>query len=114
MPDQEELETYHGYAVEPEDQPQAGGVSNVDDRGLPEPLDEGFSPPEKYSAGQRHGNTPAEEAAGETLDERLAQEEPEPDATAAVRGESVGGEVGAARAGRLTHEDAESAIEAED
>src|SRR5690349_24471988 len=75
----DENESYHGYSVDDEDQPQDTGDSLVDDRGLDEPLDEGYSPPEKWSAGQKWGNTPLEEELGETIDQRLAQEEPEPD-----------------------------------
>ena len=89
-----ENETYHDYSVDDEDQPQGDGDSLVGDRGLTEPLDEGYSPPEKWSV-------------GETLDQRLAQEEPEPDpyAEAAEETEDVGGEVGTERAGRLVDED---------
>ena len=70
-------ETYGDYSVDDEDQP-----SNLED--LPDPdvddeLDRGYSPPERYSAGQGFGNTPYEEATGETLEQRLAQEQPEPD-----------------------------------
>jgi hypothetical protein len=72
-------ESYHGYSVDDETQPQSTGDSLVDDERLPEPLDEGFSPPEKWSAGQGFGNTPLEESMGESLDQRLEQEEPEPD-----------------------------------
>jgi hypothetical protein len=73
-------ESYHGYSVDDETQPQSTGDSLVDsDRGLADPLDEGFSPPEKPSAAQGFGNTPLEESIGETLDQRVAQEVPEPD-----------------------------------
>lgn len=72
-------ESYHGYSVDDEDQAMDTGDSQVDDRGLAEPLDEGYSPPEKWSAAQGFGNTPLEEEMGETLDQRLAQEVPEPD-----------------------------------
>ena len=72
-------ENYHGYSVDDETQPQGEGDSLVDDRGLAEPLDEGYSPPEKPSAGQGFGNTPLEESMGETLDQRVEQEVPEPD-----------------------------------
>src|SRR6185436_9440022 len=76
-------------------------------RGLDEPLDEGYSPPEKGSPGEGFGNTPAEEEQGETLDQRIAQEEPEPDPyeLAASESEDVTGEVGTERAGRLVDED---------
>ena len=40
-------------------------------------LDRGYSPPESWSAAQGFGNTPYEEASGETLEQRIAQEEPE-------------------------------------
>ncbi len=103
----DENETYHGYSVDDEDQPQSTGDSMADDRGLDEPLDEGFSPPEKWSPGQGYGNTPAEEGEGETLEQRLAQEEPEPDPyeQAASDTEDVGGEIGDQRSGRLVAED---------
>src|SRR5699024_10167644 len=78
--DASDNESYHGYSVDDETQPQDTGDSLVDsDRGVADPLDEGYSPPEKWSAGQRYGNTPLEEAMGETLDQRLEQEIPEPD-----------------------------------
>ena len=44
---------------------------NLVDRGVDDFLDEGYSPPEKPSYLSRHGDVE------ETLDERLAQEEPE-------------------------------------
>jgi hypothetical protein len=100
-------ESYNTYSVDDEDQPQGDGDSLVDSRGLDEPLDEGYSPPEKWSAGEGFGNTPAEEEQGETLDQRIAQEEPEPDPyeLAANESEDVAGEVGTERAGRLVDED---------
>jgi hypothetical protein len=107
-------ETYGGYSVDDEDQPQGDGDSLSDDRGLTEPLDEGYSPPEKWSVGQGYGNTPLEEELGETLDQRLAQEEPEPDPYAPEDVEDLDdGEVGDARAGRLVAPD-EGAGEDED
>jgi hypothetical protein len=100
-------ETYHDYSVDDEDQPQEDGTSLTSDRGLEEPLDEGYSPPERWSAAEGFGNTPYEEEVGETLDQRLAQEMPEPDPyeEAANETENVGGEVGNARSGRLVAED---------
>lgn len=89
------------YSSDPEDQLQP--EDTLVDRGTDDVLDEGYSPPERWSPGEGYGNTPAEEAAGETLDQRIAQEEPEPDPyeQAAVEQEDVGGEVGTERAGRL-------------
>ena len=107
-------EIYGGYSVDDEDQPQGDGDSMSDDRGLTEPLDEGYSPPEKWSVGQGYGNTPLEEELGETLDQRIAQEEPEPDPYAEEDVEDLDdGEVGNARAGRLVAPD-EGAGEDED
>ena len=102
-----ENETYHSYRVDDEDQPQGDGTSLVSDRGLEDPMDEGYSPPERWSAGEGYGNTPLEEERGETLDQRIAQEVPEPDPyeQAANEAENVGGEVGDERTGRLVSED---------
>jgi hypothetical protein len=122
----EEAETYHDYSVDDEDQP-----SNLEDLGDPDvddPLDRGYSPPEKWSAAQGYGNTPYEEAAGESLDQRLAQEQDEPDPyEEAERSESpdetdelVDDQVGDQRAGRLVEpdqglgEDTESDLVADD
>ena len=100
-------DTYHDYSVDDEDQP-----SNVD--GLPDPdvddeLDRGYSPPERWSAAQGYGNTPYEEATGESLDQRLAQEDPEADPydeTATDDDEELADDqVGQARAGRLVDPD---------
>ncbi|HUR75817.1 MAG TPA: DUF5709 domain-containing protein [Sporichthya sp.] len=105
-----DTEIYNGYSVDDEDQPQSSGDSLVDNRGLAEPLDEGYSPPEKWSAGQGYGNTEVEESLGETLDQRLAQEVPDIDPTA-PEPENVGGEVGSQRGGRLVEEDAGAATD---
>ncbi len=43
--DVSENEVYHSYSVDDEDQPQDTGDSLTSNRGLAEPLDEGFSPP---------------------------------------------------------------------
>ena len=42
-----------------------------------DPLDRGVAPPERWSAGMRYGVTADEQAEGETLDELLAEEEPD-------------------------------------
>ena len=105
MPDPDAAETYHDSSIDDEDQLQP--EDSLVDRGVDDVLDEGYSPPEKWSAGEGYGNTPAEELAGESLEQRIAQEEPEPDpyVEAAAEGEHVGGEVGTERAGRLVAED---------
>src|SRR5450755_2673558 len=42
-----------------------------------DPLEAGYIPPDKWSAGMRFGSTEAEEEAGESLDQLLAEEEPD-------------------------------------
>src|SRR3984957_12853912 len=42
------------------------------------PLDRGVVPPERWSAGVRFGDTAAEQSEGESLDQLLAEEEPDP------------------------------------
>lgn len=94
------------------DQDQLQPYNNLDDRGVADALDEEYSPPEKPSALLREGPH-------ETLDERLAEEEPEPDPYAEPEAETDNlteqadfiadgesdfvddGEVGDVRAGRL-------------
>ena len=98
--------------IQPED--------SLDDRGVDDVLDEGFSPPERETDHLRHPE------GGETLDERLAEEEPEvwaqveSEADADIVDGDVGGEVGGARTGRLmapdegSHEDVDPEMVAED
>ncbi|MBM9459708.1 hypothetical protein JK386_07315 [Nocardioides sp. zg-536] len=108
-----DAETYNGYSIDDEDQPGAGeglGDSDVEDE-----LDRGYSPPERYSAAQGYGNTPWEEAHPRPLEDRLKEEEPEPDPLAeaeAVDDDGLtheadlpGTEVGDQRAGRLVDPD---------
>ena len=66
------------------------------DRGVEDVLDEGYSPPERYSPLTREGEH-------ETLDERLEEEIPEPDPYALEEEDEIldDGEVGGERAGRL-------------
>ncbi|CAM5416349.1 DUF5709 domain-containing protein [Streptomyces tanashiensis] len=78
-----------------------------------DPLDEGYSPPERPLGAEHTGVTAAERQRGETLDERLAEEEPElppldgdglGDSTD-TDGELLDDQVGSRRAGRLMSED---------
>ena len=66
------------------------------DRGVEDVLDEGYSPPERYSPLIREGEH-------ETLDERLEEEIPEPDPYTLEEEDEIldDGEVGGERAGRL-------------
>ena len=111
-------EDYGSYSVDDEDQLQSEDTLN--DRGVDDILDEGYSPPEKWSAGEGFGTTADEAVEGETLDQRVAQEEPDVDPYAADD-ENVGGpEIGTERSGRLVapdegaHFDEEKELVAED
>jgi hypothetical protein len=44
-----------------------------------DPLDQGIAPPDRWSAGEGFGTTAVEEQAGESLDQLLAEEDPDPD-----------------------------------
>jgi hypothetical protein len=95
----------------------------LDERGVDDVLDEGMSPPERPSREVAHGVTGAEDAQGETLDERMEQEEPDPAAAVdhtpdAQEDELVGEEgtdpsdgfeVGDERTGRLTEAEGDNA-----
>lgn len=69
-----------------------------------ETLDSGYSPPESYR-GEGFGTTADEALQGESLDERLRQEEPDADPYAEQGEDLDDGEVGTARAGRLVDPD---------
>ena len=90
-------EQYENVPEESEqlDQDQLQPDVSLDDRGVADALDEGYSPPENYSAALRHGEH-------ETLDERLAEEVPDEDFDDDDEySDSLDdGEVGDARAGR--------------
>jgi hypothetical protein len=64
------------YATDGDDQLQA--EDTLEDRGVDDILDEGYSPPEKWSVLEKFGNTAEEEREGESLDQKLAEEEPDP------------------------------------
>jgi hypothetical protein len=85
-----------------------------------DPLDRGVATPERWSAGMRFGTTAGEQQDGESLDELLAEEEPDPAADLDEDPEDVTGDPDAAeedldglllddgpdrRAGRLVAED---------
>ncbi len=101
-------------SVDKEEQLSQGQpYDTLDDRGIEDTLDEGIVPPQKWSPGQGFGNTAAEQLEGESLDQRLSQEEPEPDPYTDVAEDINDAQVGAERSGRLVapdegaHEDTE-------
>lgn len=76
------------------------------DRGVEDVLDEGYSAPEKWSAGEGYGTTSDEQLEGETIDQRIEQEVPEPDPYSDAPTEVLDdGEVGRERSGRLVDPD---------
>lgn len=75
-----------------------------------DPLDPGVIPPDRWSAGEGYGNTLSEEESGESLDQLLAEEEPDVDPYAGPAAEEAqqdgyGDEEADPRAGRLVAED---------
>jgi len=130
-------ESMGSYSLDDEDQLQP--EDTLDDRGVDDLLDEGYSPPERSRGVDAFGTTLAEQRRGESLEQRLAHEEPDPanavedplaetdmvggddpDAIAAEDDYLGDGEVGGRRSGRLVspdegaHEDAESEMVADD
>lgn len=119
------------YQPDNEEQADAAPLDLEDalgERDYDDLLDEGYSPPEKPLGATKPGITAAEQREGETLDQRLAQEEPDiqPD-DVEPRGDLPGGdgelvdpEAGGARSGRLvapdegTHPDVEKDLTASD
>jgi hypothetical protein len=135
--DSPDPESMDGYSVDDEDQLQP--EDTLDDRGVDDLLDEGYSPPERPRGVNAFGTTAAEQRQGESLEQRLAQEEPDPANavedpladTSSVGGQEPeaiaeeddflgDGEVGDQRSGRLiapdegAHEDTEPDLVAED
>jgi hypothetical protein len=92
----------------------------LDDRGVDDVLDEGISPPEQLRGANAKGTTPAEAEEGETIDDRLRQEEPEvwedaeAERDATILDGPGGGEVGDERTGRLMAADETTDEYAED
>ena len=130
-------ESMGSYSLDEEDQLQA--EDTLDDRGVDDLLDEGYSPPERPLGVDAFGTTLAEQRQGENIEQRLAHEMPDPnnassesledadmvggddpDAIAAEDDFLGDGEVGDRRSGRLiapdegSHEDTESDMVAKD
>ena len=69
-------ESIAGYSLDDEDQLQP--EDTLDDRGVEDLLDEGYSPPERPRGVDAFGTTVAEQRQGESIQARLAHEEPDP------------------------------------
>ncbi|MEV4508953.1 DUF5709 domain-containing protein [Dactylosporangium sp. NPDC049525] len=98
----------------PDEEGQLSAEDTLSDRGLVDALDEGYSPPEKPLGLNAFGVTQAEAQRGESWDQRIAQEEPDPSTrpdlddygTTTESDEFFdAGEVGDRRAGRLVAPD---------
>ncbi len=101
---------------------QLGAEDTLDDRGVADPLDEGYSPPERPWIGDGWGVTARETAQGEALDGLLAREMPDfvsDDGdgigdTVDTDGEPWDDEVGERRAGRLVASDRGETVDSDD
>ncbi len=76
MSQSDDTTPYNTYSVDEETQLQP--EDTLVDRNVDDVLDEGYTAPEKWSPGQGFGTTAEEEEHGESLDQRLVQEEPDP------------------------------------
>jgi uncharacterized protein DUF5709 len=72
MPDENRHESNDLEDFETED-----ALDTLDGEPGDDPLDAGVIPPQRWSAGMRFGTTGEEEADGESLDQMLAEEEPD-------------------------------------
>ncbi|MDQ2845598.1 MAG: DUF5709 domain-containing protein [Actinomycetota bacterium] len=89
---------------------QLSREDTLDDRGVADPLDEGYSPPDR--APSVHVPTESEEAAGESLDQRLSEEEPDVNAdNDSEVNDSY--QVGDGRAGRLVDDESDGISDVE-
>jgi hypothetical protein len=82
----EDRETYGDMSVDDEDQLQP--EDTLDDTDLDDVLDRGYSPPDRAPKGYDDYPTEAERLRGESLDEKLAEEEPDIDPYAEVDDDS--------------------------
>ena len=80
MPDDETYDpSYDPEENDLEDDGTLDASDTLDGDPGDDPLDTGIAPPDRWSAGEGFGTTLSEERAGESLDQLLAEEEPEPD-----------------------------------
>lgn len=101
----------------PDESEQLDQISAADgliDRGVDDLLDEGWVAPDNWSPAQGYGNTPEEMRQGETIDQRVAQEQPDQPERIKGRWNPAGEdrEVGVQRAGRLVAGDGVNATTA--
>jgi len=129
QPGRESIEDDLGsYSVDDDNQYAGEGDSVLDQDDIEDPLDRGYSPPEKPRGVEAFGTTAEEQHQGENLEQRIRQEEPDPntaygapDNESGLDDDRIGGddpdsiaaeddwlgdnEVGDRRAGRLVADD---------
>jgi hypothetical protein len=94
-----ESEVEHSRQLQPSD--------TLDQHGVDDILDEGIVTRERWSPAEKFGNTPLEVRQGETLEQRIAQEEPDVDPNDWDEEDLDDREVGDRRSGRLIMADEE-------
>ena len=62
-----------------EDEGVLDASDTLDDNRVADPLDTGIAAPDRWAGADRFGTTPAEQRAGESLEQLLAEEEPDID-----------------------------------
>jgi hypothetical protein len=87
----------HVHQLQPQDTLDMHGVDDI--------LDEGIVTRERWSPAEKFGNTAREIRQGETLEQRIAQEEPDPDPDDWDQEDLDDREVGDRRSGRLIMSD---------
>jgi hypothetical protein len=108
MPDETEEPSFDLDENELEDDGTLDASDTLDGDPGDDPLDAGIVPPDRWSAGEGFGTTLSEERAGESLDQLLAQEEPEQDPYAEgdrPQDAPLASDYAEPRAGRLVAED---------
>ena len=79
QPGRESIEDDLGsYSVDDDNQYAGEGDSVLDQDDIEDPLDRGYSPPEKPRGVEAFGTTAEEQHQGENLEQRIRQEEPDP------------------------------------
>lgn len=109
MPGDDMYDPSEGLAdTEAEDDGVLDASDTLDGDPGEDPLDTGIIPADRWSAGERFGTTLGEEREGESLDQLLAEEEPDVDPYAEgdrPQEAPLGSEYAEPRAGRLVAED---------
>ena len=104
MPHDEADREVYGDSQPVDDEDQLQPEDTLDDNDVDDVLDRGYSPPDRPPVGYDDFPTGAEQHEGESLDARLAQEEPEPDPYAEAEDEQDDGDENALPDGAHDHD----------